>query len=151
MTNLVNRLRSCMPPDCFATRCRRDGCLVDLKEAPRPNVLLNMDAGLVGESDAKCDYIFVGGANNTWVVPIELKKGDAKISDVVKQLRAGARFVEKMCLGTQVQFVPVLASGSMHKAQRAELMKDRNKIGFRTDDTYIRRIRCGGLLTSALS
>ena len=151
MTNLVDKVKRCMPARCFTRRCRRDGCSVNLRGVPVPHVLIDMDTARVGKNDAKCDFIFIGGANITWVVPIELKKRNFEVSDIVVQLSAGTKFAEKFCIDTKVQFLPVLASERMAKAQRGELRDDRNTIPFRGRKVYIKRIRCGGLLTSVLT
>ena len=111
MTNLVDKVKSCVPPNCFAIRCRRDGCSITLKGVPQPHVLIDMDKGLVSDNDSKCDYIFVGGSDNTWVVPLELKRGSVEASDAVKQLRAGAEFAEGIipkC--AKVRFRAIVAS-----------------------------------------
>ena len=150
MTNLVAFIKSRLPANSMANSCNRDGCSVNMRGVPVPHVLIDMDTGLVGKNDAKCDFIFVGGANIAWVVPIELKKRNFEISDVVEQLSAGIKFAEKMCFDTKVQFLPVLASGRMAKGQRDDLRDDRNTISFRGRKVYIERIRCGGLLTSAV-
>ena len=153
MTNLVDKVMSCMPASCIARRCRRDGCSVNLRGVPVPHVLIDMDTGLVGNNDSKCDYIFIGGttnASNAWVVPIELKKGDFKAREVVAQLQAGAQFAETLCDCTHVQFLPVLASGTSHIAQRNELKKKSNWIVFRGRPVEVERIRCGEFLASAL-
>ena len=150
MTNLVDKVKNCMPPNCFAYTCRKNGCSVDLKNAPTPHLLIDMDTGLVGNNASKCDYIFIGGGANAWVVPIELKRGSAEASEVVKQLRAGARFAEMVCKGADVRFVPVLAIRKIKRAQRQELRKKSNRVAFRGRPVEVEPIRCGEFLASAL-
>ena len=151
MTNLVDKIKRCMPSHCLATRCRRNGCSVDLQNAPKPCLLIDMDTGLVGENDSKCDYIFIGGTDDVWVVPIELKRGSAEARNLVDQLRAGARFAEMICKGEQVRFVPVLACRGIKRAQRQELRKKSNRIAFRGRPVEVALLRCRGLLNSVLS
>ena len=151
MTNLVDKIKRCMPSHCLATRCRRNGCSVDLQNAPKPCLLIDMDTGLVGENDSKCDYIVIGGTDDVWVVPIELKRGNAEARNVVDQLRAGARFAEMICKGEQVRFVPVLACRGIKRAQRQELRKKSNRIAFRGRPVEVALLRCRGLLNSVLS
>ena len=151
MTNLVDEVKSCLRPGSFARRCRRNGCSVILDGAPVPNCLIDMDTGLVGKNDSKCDYIFFGGNSNAWVVPIELKRGAFKVSQVVDQLRAGARFAETICEGFEVRFQPVVASGAVNRKQpRRGLRNKSTKIRFRGLDVNFERIRCGDSLTSVL-
>ena len=150
MTNLVDKIKCLISSGHIAKRCRRVGCSINLNDAPAPHVLINMDTGLVGASITKCDYIFVGGAKKCWIVPIELKRGSAKAIDAVEQLRAGARFAETICKGEQVSFVPVLGCGGIKSAQRQELRKKSNRIGFLGQLVEVEVIRCGGILTSVL-
>ena len=151
MTNLVDKVKSRISPNSFATKFSRDGCSVNLKGAPQPHVLIDMDKELVSDNDVKCDYIFVGGTGNAWVVPIELKRGSAEAKDVVEQLRAGARFAEeKICKEAQVCFVPVVGCGRIKSAQRQELRKRSNRIAFHGRPVEVRVVRCRGLLTSVL-
>ena len=151
MTNLVDEVKSCLRPGSFARRCRRNGCSVILDGAPVPNCLIDMDTGLVGKNDSKCDYIFIGGTDNAWVVPIELKKGAFNFSQVVKQLRAGAQFAETICEGFQVRFRPVVASGAVNqKKSRRDLRNKSTLIRFRGRNMSFERIRCGDSLTSVL-
>ena len=151
MTNLVDKVKSCLPPRHFTTRCRKSGCSVDLRNTPDPWLLVDMDTDLIDENDSKCDYIFIGGCDNTWVVPIELKKGVFKVSQVVKQLQAGARFVETKCEGFTVRFRPVVASGAVNrKTPRRELRNKSAGITFRGQHFDFERIRCGDSLASLL-
>ena len=45
---------------------------------------------LVKQGETKCDYIFIGGCDDVFLVPLELMKGKLDASKVVKQLQAGA-------------------------------------------------------------
>ena len=151
MTSLVDKVKRCLPPHCFTTRCSRNGCSVDLQNTPNPRLLVDMDSGLVGENDSKCDHIFIGGNSNAWVVPIELKKDAFKVSQVVNQLRAGAQFAETTCEGFQVRFRPVVASGAVNqKKSRRDLRNKSTLIRFRGRNMSFERIRCGDSLTSVL-
>ena len=83
-----------------------------------------------------------------WIVPLELKRGTADASTVVRQLQAGARAAEALIpLTFSITFCPVIASGSMHKAQRQALKK---KVQFHGCSEFVRRIRCGDQLIKAL-
>ena len=151
MTSLMDKVKRCLPPQSFTTSCSKSGCSVDLQNTPNPRLLLDMDSGVVGDNDSKCDYIFFGGNSNAWVVPIELKRGAFKVSQVVDQLRAGARFAETICEGFEVRFQPVVASGAVNRKQpRRGLRNKSTKIRFRGLDVNFERIRCGDSLTSVL-
>ena len=150
MTNLVDKVKSCIPELRFAKRCRKNNCSVKLNGVPAPHVLIDVDKSLADKNITKCDYIFVGGTTNAWLVPIELKKGDFRASEVVAQLQAGAQFAETLSDCPHVRFLPVLASGASHKAQRNELKKKSNWIEFRGRPVEVEPIRCGGPLAWVL-
>ena len=151
MTHLLAQVRKRMPSCCFTKKCRKNRCSVSLRYAPKPHLIIDMDKAPISLSARRCDYIFIEGTSNARVVALELKSGRAEASEVVKQLRGGALFVD--CIipkGAQVSFRPVVASGELSTAQRNELRKSRNQINFRGQSIVAERIRCGRPLTSVL-
>ena len=136
-------------------RCRKDGCGLDLAGAPNPFLLLDLDEidnPQHASGSGKCDYEFLGGRDDASVAPIELKRGAPRASQIVSQLRSGARlaqdFVEH---GAEVRFVPIAAYGG--QARSIEVRKSRRKqnaIRFRQQTELVRLVRCGGTLQAAL-
>ena len=157
MANLVKRIKGCLPNECLATRkLRKVGCSVSLKNAPAPWIAIDMDKphAPVGQSETKCDYIFIGGSDEVLVVPLELTKQDLKARKIVKQLRAGANIAANQILPVdgQVQFQPVgVCGGKFHRAERDLLLKSSSKICFRGTWFNIRLLKCGQPLVDALS
>ncbi len=77
-------------------------------------------------NQTKCDYIFFGtkerDADKDWVVPMELNKGDADISEAAKQLQGGANVADQIITqGASMNFIPVVASGHFSKQERQQL------------------------------
>ena len=116
MADLVERIRKNLPDECLAKgRLRKEGCTVSLKDAPRPSIAIDMDKpqAPVGQNEAKCDYIFIGGSGNVFLVPLELKRGKLDASNVVRQLQAGANIADDRIIPKRegVQFLPVAVCG----------------------------------------
>lgn len=155
MGNLVGRIRDSFPVGCLASgRLRKEGCSVSLKNAPTPAIAIDMDKpqAPVGQSETKCDYIFIGGSRSAYLVPIELKRGKLVARDIVNQLRAGTDIADVRIIpeGERVQFVPVaVCGGKIHRAERRRLLKIR--IRFRSQNSTVRLLKCGDPLIKALS
>lgn len=155
MGNLVRRIRDTFPDGCLTTgRLRKEGCSVSLRNAPTPWIAIDLDKPLapVGQSETKCDYIFIGGTRNAILAPLELKRGKLDASDIVNQLRAGTDIAAARIIpiSQQVQFLPVaVCGGKIHRAERRCLLKSR--IRFRSQYSTVRLLKCGDPLINALS
>ena len=158
MCELVEGLKNNIPSECQARRCTKEGCNVPLRGAPSPHLLVDMDCNAleIPPGGGRCDFLFVGcegtrGAG--WVVPLELKRGSPRATEIVEQLRAGAQFAEAR-ISTQHKptFLPVAVyGGKLHRAERDKLKESRNTVPFR-DKTYeIKLMRCNAPLKNALS
>lgn len=116
----------------------------------RPFVLIDMDhpESPATSGGKRCDFLFI---NESWLAPLELKKGRVDASEIVQQLRAGAKAAEGLVPeGARVGFRPVAAyGGALRKQERDDLRKPGNKIEFREDREFVRLIRCGANLTQA--
>lgn len=155
MNNLVGRIRDSFPDGCFKTgKLIKEGCSVKLKNAPAPSIAIDMDKrqAPVGHEETKCDFIFIGGANNVFVVPLELTKQDLKTRKIVRQLRAGADIAAGIIPSSEfVQFQPVgVCGGKIRRAERNLLLKSSSKICFRGKWFNIRLLKCGQPLVDAL-
>ena len=146
MAGLVESVRSAVAERCRATRCRARGCSVSMNGIQGDHILINMDCHSlgIGRRDRRCDYIFVSD-DGDWVVALELKRGDLDASYVVEQLRAGARFVERIVpRDADVNFVPLAVyGGKFHRKEREELLKRANWISFRGRRVQVDSLRCG--------
>ena len=124
-----------------------------MQRAPTPFLLIDLDrcGSLVSQNEKRCDYLFIGGSGDIFVAPLELKRGKVDASEVVSQLRAGARITKKVVpKGLHVLFRPIVAHRGMHKAQRDELRKKVNAVAFRASKELVRLIECGDPLTQGL-
>ena len=156
MANLVERIKKKLPAGCIAKgKYSKEGCSVSLKNAPTPSIMIDLDKpqAPVGQNDPKCDYIFIGGSDDVWLAPLELKKGDLDASGIVKQLQAGAHITARIIpAGEPVQFRPVAVfGGKLHRIQRTQLLKPSSKIRFKGERFNIQLLKCGQPLIEVLS
>lgn len=156
MTNLVEIVRSKIKEKCIANRCKKDGCSVSLKCAPRQRLIIDFDkpGSPLGQADKRCDYLFVANESTSWswLVPLELKKSKVDAKEVIEQLKAGADISQKLVpRHIEVNFRPIVAHRGIRKAERDELKKPRNRIRFRNLREYVRLINCGDKLNKELS
>ena len=144
---MVEALKRNTSSECHARRCTKEGCNVPLKGAPSPHLLIDMDCSALGipPGRGRCDFLFVGcdgtrGAG--WVVPLELKSGSPDATDIVEQLRAGARFAQaRIPAQHEPAFLPVAVyGGKLHRAESDKLKKSR--IPFRGKTYEIALKRC---------
>lgn len=155
MANLVSRIQSTIHKTCHARKCEMSGCSVGLKNAPQPFFLIQMDCDKlpIGQNETRCDYIFIGGSDRVWLVPMELKKGDLGTSEVMKQLQAGARFAENIIpRNEQVSFFPIAVfGGKAHPIELRKLRQSANRIRFRGQRFNIQLLKCGSPLAEAIN
>lgn len=145
MTELLSAVRSRVAQSCVVIRCRKDGCSVALPPG-RNRLIIDCDepGSPFGPHDTKCDCLLFEETGNGAgrAMPIELKSGRIKASEVTGQLQAGARAIENLIpAGIAVQLQPLLAFGRIPKGERAAL--DRGVVRFRGNPVRISKIRCG--------
>ena len=153
MTGLVNQIKKNLPNGCLARgKLRKKGCSVSLTDAPTPSITIDMDKpqAPVGQHETKCDYIFIGGSGNVFLVPLELKRGKLDASDALKQLQAGANIAARIIPKRErVQFQPVaVCGGKFHRIDRHQLSQ--RKIRFRSQSSNVQLLRCGQRLIDVL-
>ena len=150
MTELVAAVRSRVAQSCVANHCRKDGCSVALPPARARNRLIidcDKPGSPFGQDDKKCDCLIFEETENGEgrAIPIELKSGRIRASEVIEQLQAGARAVENLIpAGVAVQLQPLLAYGEIPKGERAAL--NNRVVRFRGKGIRISKIRCGAQL-----
>ena len=139
----------------------KEGCRVsmaNLQSKPTNRVVLDVD--LASPTDKaktnQCDLILfhIDDVQNGLVgVPMELKGGGVDASEVIVQLREGARIVDNLVpKDVNINLVLVLVhGGSMHKSQRNKLRTARIK--FRNEEFPINTTTCSyqGNLAEALA
>ena len=153
---VAESVRAKVAPNCITKRCRKGKCSISIQGMSGESFAIDMDhpKAPVGRYETRCDYLFLGSTNasgNQWVAPLELKEGDVRASEVVQQLQAGADVADRLVPASpQVNFRPVVASGRIHKGERAKLRENSNKVRFRGERKVVRRMRCGERLDAEL-
>ena len=155
MSEVLNEIRTRVGKENLSTLRSRSGCSVDMTGAPSHRVVIDADRaflahGMIGK---RCDYIifFFDNANSCLVaIPIELKGGDVKASEVSEQLQEGANFAERFTPeATETVCFPYLFHRGIHKKEFQQLQ--RASVRFRGEAKPIKTARCDSPLIRALS
>ena len=121
--------------------------------APVPYVLIDLDCPTlsIARNSSRCDFVFLSDSGN-WVVPLELKRGSLRASEVLSQLRGGARFIEQTVSPTgQTRFLPIaVIGGKVHASERRKLREKNFQVHFRGKSVNIELLRCGDAIAKAL-
>ena len=155
MTGLVNAVRDRVREQCLVEECDKNGCSVSLNDAPQPYLVIDLDGpnSPVGQRQRRCDYLFIADerSNRSWVVPMELKNGEMKVSKVIGQLQAGADVAQKLVShGSAISFRPVAVVREFRKGARDKLREREGEVSFRGRSERIRVLICGDPLAMAL-
>ena len=134
MIAALDRIRATAGPGNCVESCSRDGCRVDMAGVPAERAIVDADKAFPAHGwDGKRRHfvLFVELEDGRLLVaPIELKSGYVDVSEVVKQLRGGAAFAERIAEPPPDAVCrPVLLHGKgLHPAQRDTL--GRGKVVF---------------------
>ena len=147
MSEALDRIRTTVGPENCVGSCSRDGCRVDMTGLPADRVIVDADRAFPAHAlDGKrCDFVLFAERSKApfLVAPVELKSGDVDVSEVVKQLRSGAAFAERIAESpSDAVCQPVLLHGKgLHPAQRKTLGRD--KVVFQGRKLTVKTARCG--------
>ena len=126
MTNLINLT---LHGGCLKSRLEKNNCKVNLTGVPRPFIAIDMDhkKAPVKQNETKCDYIFIGGRTDVFLAPLELMKGKADATKIIRQLQAGADIAAHRIIpkNERVQFQPVAVCGEYHRKEVRKLRRSR--------------------------
>ena len=116
----LTHIRGQVSPDSLTNECGGERCKVYRTGIPKKRVVINVEKefDVRGDSRKRCDrLLFYGNAGkNTFIaVPIELKSGKAKESDVREKLENGLKFAATVAPDRkengETVYVPVLFDG----------------------------------------
>ena len=154
MPDVIDAMKATLPAGCQTPQCRKGSCSLSMNDAPTNRVLIDLDSddAPVGRNQERCDFIFVAQGNDTRVAALELKGGKLDASEVVRQLRAGARFAERIVpADAPVRFAAIAVhGGGIHRKERVDLLKPQNRITFRGESGPVNLARCGDTVDLAL-
>ena len=155
MSEVLNEIRTRVGEENLSTLRSRSGCGVNMTNAPSPRVVIDADRAFPahGMTGKRCDYVvfFCDTDKNRLVaVPIELKGGDVKASEVSEQLQEGANFAERFApQATETVCLPRLFHKGIHRKESQQLK--RTSVRFRGEAEPIKTARCGSSLRQTLS
>ena len=123
---ILDDVRSSIGRENLASSCSRDGCRVHLDKINGDRVIADMDLAFDAHqmNGQRCDFVFytVGLNGYLLALPMELKSGDVRASDVLMQLQGGVDFVKSVT--PQAVCHPVLFhGGSLRKPEHVALQK----------------------------
>ena len=154
MTGLVETARDKLSESCFVDKCSKHGCCVSLKGAPVSHVIVDFDEenSPLGKASVRPDYLFVADRENGagWIALMELTSGEKTAARAVKQIRAGAKMLDRKKVFSRLNFTfrPILAAKDMRKAERDALREERHRIALRPHKREpVRFIECGDPLS----
>ena len=147
MNDTLNDIRSQIGAENLAASCNRDGCEVSLSDVPPDRIIIDADLAFPAHKckGERCDFIvfLCYGDCRLRAAPIELKSGEVPIAKSVRQLRKGAKFIEKFGPKEPLTVCrPILIHGrSLSMRDRTRL--NRLKVSFRGLKLTIKTARCG--------
>ena len=153
--NLLKELRKAVDERCIHKgRIRNQGCTVRMTDVPHSRLVIDLDkpGSPLGASETRCDYFVVVERDSKpiLVVPLELQKGKLDAGKVFRQLKAGARALEKIISKHHsVSFLPVAACRSSMRQQRNALKANNFRIRLHNHDVPVEVIKCGSSLADA--
>lgn len=154
---LVKTIRRSIGRNCLVKGgLNKDGCKVVMTDMPASRLVVDFDkSGSPLTTDSmRCDYLLVAEDKQhacTWVAVLELKRGQLRADQVVRQLRAGASAAGKVVpRGVAFRFRPIAASRSAPKHERRRLRNRSNMIGLHGKEEPVRLMSCGAKLVTAL-
>ncbi len=157
MTELLKRIRCKIDASCLVKGgLNKAGCKVAMTEMPATRLVIDFDkpGSPLATDETRCDYLLVVGGGQRecgWVSVIELKRGQLRAEQIVKQLQAGASFAANLVpSGEAIRFRPVAASGSAPKHERRKLRNKSNMIELHGKREHVRLMSCGAKLVTVL-
>ena len=153
MNEFISEVKTSICGECLSNRCRKEGCIVLMTNAPRDRIIIDLDCEKlrVQSGEKQCDYLLVIEENSRrWVVAIEMKRGGFSAKTVVEQLSAGAVQAKALCPSNEsFEFVPLLVHGGGMNPRDLRILNS-ERVGTPGQKRRIVRIRCGQSLRDAL-
>ncbi|MYG00344.1 hypothetical protein F4212_14595 [Candidatus Poribacteria bacterium] len=118
-SKVLRDLRARFDESSLVNSCSGEGCIVYLDDIPTDRVIVNLEHefDLQQKTEKRCDRIlfFIPSTdNNLYAVPIELKSGTAKESDVIEKLENSLKFIAQFVptpMRSGIVYTPVLFEG----------------------------------------
>ena len=146
----LNHIREQVSPDSLTNSCSGERCTVHLDDIPTKRVIINVEKEFDsrGESGKRCDRMLFYGNDSKRIfiaVPIELKSGKAKESDVRRKLENSLKFATTLAPdprgSRKTVYVPVLFDG--RGINRTNPSRRQFTVNFQGKSVLVLRGSCG--------
>ena len=143
----LTHIQDRVSPDSLTNECGGEGCKVDRTDLPRQKVVINLEKEFDSRKDSskRCDrLLFYKNKNILYAVPIELKGGKGKESQVREQLKKGLEFAATLVqdLKEQPVYVPIVFTKRGIKESSPKHQKRKLKVNFKGKTLTVLIGRC---------
>lgn len=149
-SSILSEFRARFHHSSITESCSGEGCNVDMVDIPSDRVIVNLENefGLLKKTEKRCDrllFFLSPNSRNVAAVPIELKSGKAKESEVKEKLENSLLFIQQITpisLRSHIVYFPVLFEGRGIKWSDPKGRKQL-KVSFRGKLLQVLIGRCG--------
>ena len=149
-SQILGEIRRKINEDNLINSCSGEGCTVDMDGVPSQRIVIHVESefDFQKKTEKRCDRLlfFINTERRLVAVPIELKSGTSRESDVAEKLENSLRFAEKIAAATsisQTEYCPVLFQGRGIKWSNPRGLKQL-RVRFRGKNLQVLIGKCGG-------
>jgi hypothetical protein len=143
----LSHIQGKVSPNSITRDCVGEGCKVYRTNIPRQKVVINLEKEFDsrGDNSQRCDrLLFYRNKNIIYAVPIELKGGKGKESQVRAQLKNGLEFAASLVQGlNEPVYVPIVFTKKGIKESSPKHQKRELKVKFNGRTLNVLQGRCG--------
>lgn len=147
LSNGLSRIQGKVSLNSITEDCGGEGCKVYRTDLPRQKVVINLEKEFDSRKDSskRCDrLLFYKNKNILYAVPIELKGGKGKESQVREQLKKGLEFAATLVQDLKEPvFVPIVFTKKGIKESSPKHQKRKLKVKFNGTELNVLQGRCG--------
>ena len=145
----LTHIQEQVSPNSLTNECGGEGCKVYRTGLPRKRVVINVEKEFDsrGDSRKRCDRLLFyenSGKNFIVAVPIELKGGKGKESQVLAQLKSGLEFAATLVQDlNELVYVPIVFTKRGIRESNPKHQKRELKVNFQGKTLRVLIERCG--------
>lgn len=147
LSNGLSHIQGKVSPNSITKDCGGEGCKVYRTDLPRQKIVINLEKEFDSRKDSskRCDrLLFYKNKNILYAVPIELKGGKGKESQVREQLKKGLEFAATLVQDLkEAVYVPIVFTKKGIKESSPKHQKRKLKVTFNGKTLNVLRGRCG--------
>ena len=150
LSNALSYIQGQVSPNSVTNDCGGEGCKVYRTDLPRQKVVINLEKEFdsSGDNSKRCDRLLFyanSGKNILVAVPIELKGGKGKESQVRAQLKSGLEFAATLVqdLKEPIHYVPIVFTKKGMKETNPKHQRRELKVKINGKTFNVLQGRCG--------